>query len=151
MVDQHVKNSYDGRHLSWTKPTTSPKWLVTNLKLGLRVYLLLAETRPASLRHRMVARQPFPLPGLDVPFTYLGVLTSDEETTRCPSRKIFGFEDSFRAALTAVTITVSPTEYFNKTSTMPELITGSCTCRRHTYTIPKPTEMNLCRMQQCPS
>jgi NMD protein affecting ribosome stability and mRNA decay len=25
-------------------------------------------------------------------------------------------------------------------------VTGSCTCGRHSYTIPKPTEMNLCRM-----
>ena len=28
---------------------------------------------------------------------------------------------------------------------MAELITGSCNCGRHTYTVPKPTEMNLCR------
>ena len=29
---------------------------------------------------------------------------------------------------------------------MANLITGSCNCNRHTYTIPKPTEMNLCRI-----
>ena len=28
---------------------------------------------------------------------------------------------------------------------MTTMITGGCNCGRHTYTIPKPTEMNLCR------
>ncbi|KAJ9606316.1 hypothetical protein H2200_009277 [Cladophialophora chaetospira] len=32
---------------------------------------------------------------------------------------------------------------------MSELITGSCNCGRHTYTIPKPTEMNLCHCIDC--
>lgn len=32
---------------------------------------------------------------------------------------------------------------------MAEQITGSCNCGRHTFTIPKPTEMNLCRMLEC--
>ncbi|KAI1617403.1 hypothetical protein EDD36DRAFT_480 [Exophiala viscosa] len=29
---------------------------------------------------------------------------------------------------------------------MSEQITGSCNCGRHVYTIPKPTQMNLCRL-----
>lgn len=30
-------------------------------------------------------------------------------------------------------------------TTMSDLITGSCNCGRHSFSIPKPTEMNLCR------
>lgn len=28
---------------------------------------------------------------------------------------------------------------------MVHMITGSCNCGQHVYTIPKPTDMNLCR------
>lgn len=28
---------------------------------------------------------------------------------------------------------------------MANVITGNCNCGRHVYTIPKPTDMNLCR------
>ncbi|PIA94599.1 hypothetical protein CB0940_08168 [Cercospora beticola] len=32
---------------------------------------------------------------------------------------------------------------------MPDKITGSCNCGRHVYTIPMPTEMNLCHCMDC--
>ncbi|KAI1626542.1 Mss4-like protein [Exophiala viscosa] len=32
---------------------------------------------------------------------------------------------------------------------MSEQITGSCNCGRHVYTIPKPTQMNLCHCIDC--
>lgn len=37
----------------------------------------------------------------------------------------------------------------NTHSIMSNLIRGSCNCGRHVYTIPKPTEMNLCRQCSC--